>query len=77
VALAGFAVPFYPKEDVEAVADEIAEAAREALVDWRNKIGRGLAANKLESVEIEFFCMPLPSAQDFRDAFLEAMGLKR
>jgi hypothetical protein len=77
LALVGFAVPFYPKKDAEAVADEIAAAAREALVDWRDKIGKGLTANKLESLEIEFFCMPLPSAQEFRDAFLEAMGLKK
>ena len=73
----GFAVPFYPKEDAEAVADEIAQAAREALVDWQAKIGTGLTANRLESLEIGFFCMPLPSAQDFRNAFLEAMGAKK
>ena len=77
LALVGFAVPFYPKKDAEAVADEIAQAAREALVGWREKISKGLVANKLESLEIEFFCMPLPSAQDFRDAFLEAMGAKK
>lgn len=76
VALVGFAVPFYPEKDIEAVADEIAEAARKALNDWQEKISTGLTANKLENLEIEFFCMPLPSAQGFRDAFLEAMGLK-
>lgn len=77
LALVGFGVPFYPKNDAQAVADEIAKAAREALVDWREKIGKSLTVNKLESLEIEFFCIPLPSAQDFRDAFLEAMGLKK
>ncbi|WP_114859744.1 HamA C-terminal domain-containing protein [Azospirillum brasilense] len=77
LALVGFGAPFYPKNDAQAVADEIAKAAREALVDWREKIGKSLTANKLESLEIEFFCIPLPSAQDFRDAFLEAMGLKK
>ncbi len=77
LALVGFAVPFYPKKDAEAVADEISEAARKALVDWRKQIGKGLAANKLNNLEIEFFCMPLPSAKDFRNAFLKAMGLKK
>lgn len=77
LALVGFKVPFYPKSGAEAVADEIANAARRALVDWRQKIGKNLTANKLESLEIEFFCVPLPSAQGFRDAFLKAMGLKK
>lgn len=77
LALVGFGAPFYPKHDALAIADEIAKAARESLVDWREKIGKSLTANKLESLEIEFFCIPLPSAQDFRDAFLEAMGLKK
>lgn len=77
VALVGFAAPFYPKDEAAAVADEIAQAARSALVDWRNKIGASLAVNKLSRLEIEFFCIPLPSAQGFRDAFLEAMGLKK
>jgi hypothetical protein len=77
LALVGFAVPFYPKDDAEAVADEIAQAARVALVDWQAKIGTGLTANKLQNLEIEFFCMPLPSAQGFRDAFLEVMGAKK
>ena len=77
LALVGFAAPFYPKKDAQAIADEIAKAAREALVDWRKKIGNNLTEHKLERLEIEFFCIPLPSAQEFRDAFLEAMGLKK
>ncbi|SFI05908.1 HamA C-terminal domain-containing protein [Methylobacterium brachiatum] len=76
LALVGFKAPFYPESNAQAVAEEIAGAAREALVDWREKIGKGLTANRLEDLEIEFFCVPLPSAQGFRDAFLEAMGLK-
>lgn len=77
LALVGFAAPFYPKDGAEAIADEISKAAREALVDWREKIGKNLTANKLSKLEIEFFCIPLPSAQVFRDAFLEALGLKK
>lgn len=77
LALVGFAVPFYPGNGVLAIADEVARAAREELTDWKDKIGKNLTANKLESLEIEFFCIPLPSAQQFRDAFLEAMGLSK
>lgn len=75
VALVGFDAPFYPADQVKAVADEIAEAARAGLESWRAAIGNRLKAEKLEQVEIELFCLPLPSADGFRDAFLAAMGL--
>lgn len=75
-ALVGFGVPFYPGEDATAVADDIAKAAKAALTGWVNAVGKGIIKNKLDSLEIEFFCVPLPSAQGFRDIFLEVMGLK-
>ena len=77
VALVGFGVPFYPSEGASAMADEIAEAAKTALVQWVSKVGEGVVKNKLETLEIEFFCVPLPSSQGFRDIFLEVMGLAK
>ena len=76
VALVGFGVPFYPGEGATVLADEITDAAKAALSDWVVRINKGIAKNKLESLEIEFLCVPLPSAQDFRDVFLKVMGLK-
>lgn len=76
VALVGFGVPFYPGDGATALANDIAEAAKAALVNWADNVGNGVAKNKLENLEIEFFCVPLPSAQGFRDVFLEVMGLK-
>jgi hypothetical protein len=76
VALVGFGVSFYPGEGATAVAEEIVSAVKEALAGWVKAIGTGIVANKLESLEIEFLCVPLPSAQDFRNVFLEVMGLK-
>jgi hypothetical protein len=76
VALVGFDAPFYPGDEVKAVADEIAEASRAALSGWTNSIGNRLKAEKLEQVEIELFCIPLPSADGFRAAFLKAMGIE-
>ncbi len=76
VALVGFGVPFYPGDGATALADEITGAAKAALVDWVDRVGEGVVKNKLERLEIEFFCVPLPSAQGFRDVFLEVMGLK-
>jgi Cap4 SAVED domain len=74
IALIGFDASFYPNEPAKAIADEIAKAARAGLESWRVTIGKHLKAEKLEQVEIELFCLPLPSADDFRAAFLKAMG---
>ena len=76
VALVGFGVKFYPGGGAVGVANEIAAATKAALVDWVETVGKGITKNKLESLEIEFFCIPLPSAKDFRKVFLEVMGLK-
>ena len=75
VALVGFDAQFYPSDGVKAVADEIATAARAELENCRKRIGQRLKAEKLEQFEIQLFCLPLPSADSFRSAFLTAMGL--
>jgi hypothetical protein len=75
VALVGFDANFYPGDDVKAVAAEIAIAARTELEDWRGRIGERLKSEKLNQFQIELFCLPLPSAEGFRAAFLKAMGL--
>lgn len=75
VALVGFDATFYPGDDMHAIADDIAAAARGELKNWQVKIGARLDAEKLSRFEIELFCLPLPSAEGFRAAFLKAMGL--
>ncbi len=74
-ALVGFDAPFYPKDDAKAVAEEIAKASRTALTGWCKSIGERLKLEKLDQMEIEMFCVPLPSAEGFRAAFLKAMGI--
>ncbi|OGO84278.1 MAG: hypothetical protein A2203_02440 [Chromatiales bacterium RIFOXYA1_FULL_46_5] len=76
VALIGFDAEFYPKENAKSVADEVITASRIALKDWSNYIGERLKSEKLEQLEIEFLCIPMPSADGFREAFLKAMGKK-
>jgi hypothetical protein len=75
VALIGFDADFYPSDQVKAIADEITNAARAAINAWRGAIGRLLKTEKLEQVEIQLFCLPLPSADGFRESFLKAMGM--
>ncbi|MFQ6350085.1 HamA C-terminal domain-containing protein [Pseudomonas sp. R11F] len=76
VALVGFDAPFYPKGDAKGVAEEIVKASRAELTSWSKSIGNRLKLEKLEQMEIEVFCLPLPSAEGFRAAFLKAMGIK-
>jgi len=73
--LVGFDAEFYPGGGAKAIVNQLAEAARLALETWRKTIGERLQAEKLDQFEIEFFCLPLPSADDFRRAFLKAMGV--
>ncbi|MBX3445659.1 MAG: DUF1837 domain-containing protein [Parvibaculaceae bacterium] len=77
VALVGFDASFYPDKDVKAVADELAEAARSEISAWKTKIEEHLKIEKLHQFEIEMFCLPLPSASEFRGAFLRAMGIEK
>jgi len=76
VALVGFDADFYPGEGVHGVSADIAAAARSELNNWKQRVSDRLVEEKLHQVEIELFCLPLPSAEGFRDAFLRAMGLK-
>lgn len=76
VGLVGFDAPFYPKDDAKAVAEEIVKASRAELTSWSKSIGTRLKAENLSQIEIELLCIPLPSADGFRAAFLKAMGVK-
>lgn len=76
VALVGFDAQFYPKDDAKAVAEEIVKASRTELTGWSKSIGARLKAEKLDQMEIELLCIPLPSAEGFRAAFFKAMGIK-
>lgn len=75
VALVGFDAPFYPGDNAKGIAEDIIEASRAALVGWADRIGERLIVEKLDQVEIELLCVPLPSADGFRAAFLKAMGI--
>lgn len=74
VALVGFDADFYPSSEARGVLGDMASAAKAGLEDWKTAVGRRLATEKLERFEIHFLCVPLPSVEKFREAFLEAMG---
>ncbi|WP_249146604.1 DUF1837 domain-containing protein [Bradyrhizobium sp. AUGA SZCCT0042] len=73
VALVGFDAAFYPNEDTNVLADDVASAAKAVLNEWAAKIEKRILEEKLEKFEIEFLCVPLPSAPAFREAFLKTL----
>ena len=74
IALIAFDAEFYPK-DAKAVADEILLAAKEEMKKWIGNVKNRVSAEKLESFDIQFLCVPLPSAEGFRQTFLNALGI--
>jgi hypothetical protein len=48
----------------------------EAIRRWHAGIAQRVINRKVESIEIEFFCLPLPSAEDFRSEMRAALGIR-
>ena len=76
VALVGFDGSMYPKAGAKAVAAEMADKSKKELVAWLGSIENRAKIEKIDQIDVEVFCIPLPSAEDFRAAFLKAMGVK-
>ena len=66
-SLIGFALDDYPDPGVDR---EAIPAELQADVDsWYESIARRVQSEGVEMIELEVFCLPIPSAQGFRDAF--------
>jgi hypothetical protein len=63
----------HPFEDDEATM--LAEV-EERVEAWAKSVGTRVASREIEDFEIEFFCMPLPSADKLRKAFNQLLGHK-
>ncbi|HEY2479859.1 MAG TPA: DUF1837 domain-containing protein [Solirubrobacterales bacterium] len=71
--LIGFDLDDYPVPRTPE-ADEIAEDVAEALARWHQRISGRIAGHSLEAIEIEVFCVPMPSVAEFRVALLERLS---
>lgn len=77
IALVGFDSACYPTGSAKGVAEEIGTSARNELAGLCPNIAQHARANKIDSFHIELFCLPLPSAEEFRAAFLKVMGIEQ
>jgi hypothetical protein len=74
IALVGFDAAFYSGVSPDKIAQHIITSAKAELDSWTLTIGERLLAEKMENLELHFFCLPLPSVDEFRAEFLDAMG---
>ncbi|WAP67696.1 HamA C-terminal domain-containing protein [Jiella pelagia] len=75
IALIAFDASFYPPNSVKAVADQVLKAAKNEIEKWTKSVAKRLCAEKLQSFDVQFFCVPIPSAEGFRDTFFEKLGI--
>lgn len=78
VCYCGLALIGFDLADYNALTNEVAKkevASISARVqDWTAKIKASLEKHELVGITIDVFCIPFPSVQAFRDAFLKRLG---
>jgi hypothetical protein len=75
IALIAFDADFYAEDKSKAMADEILSAAKNEMQQWMKNVKNRLSVEKLESFDIQFFCVPMPSVDGFRGSFLKVLGI--
>lgn len=77
IALIAFDADFYPKDDAKSVAKDVLQAANNEMKKWVKNLKNRLSIEKLDKFDIQFFCVPVPSADGFRASFLKALGIEK
>ena len=75
IAFIGFDANIYEIKNPEEIAMNVAEKAKQEVHDLLYYFRTGTIAQKLDSFEIQFLCVPFPSVEEFRKAFLTSLGL--
>ena len=70
--LIGFDLADYPGAEQGA---QLAEDVARRIAGWQRSIAGQVTARELERFELEVFCVPLPSVEDFRIRLIAEMGL--
>lgn len=72
--LVGFDIANYPEPHDESGA-KIVDAVAKKIARWHERIADRIADHELEAIEMEVFCIPMPSVDKFRSALKERLGL--
>jgi hypothetical protein len=71
--LVGFMLEDYPDPaDLETVRGDLATQ----IAKWTERIQARIGLHRLERFELEVFCVPLPSVEEFRDKLRERLALR-
>lgn len=54
---------------------ELVDTVGARIESWSSSIGTRVTNRKIDTVEIEFFCLPLPSVKKLRDEFKTLIGM--
>jgi Cap4 SAVED domain len=75
IALTAFDSTSYECDDATIATDQIERALRNNLASWTASVERRINHERLESFDIHFICVPIPSAEVFRNHFLQLLGV--
>jgi len=73
-ALVGFTSEAYPA-DAKAVNEEVVDAVKLNLGNWRQHIGKRIGEESLSDFEMHVVCVPFPCVDAFRRLLLARLGL--
>ena len=76
VALVGFDSASYTPGTGPLTEAALTQALEAATQSWHGSVAYHVDKHKLSEIGIELFCVPFPSVEEFRKAFLEELGIK-
>lgn len=76
LCLVGFDSDAYPTEPNSMETEQLRQSIQETFKYCRGRIQDRVTTEKISSFEIEIFCLPFPSVDEFRSAFRTELGLK-
>jgi len=76
IALVGFDSDSYTPATTPLVEGTLLNILQTSVASWHNSCGFHINKHKVAEIGIELFCVPFPSVEAFRDAFLTEIGAK-
>lgn len=76
VALVGFDAASYSPGSSPLTEADITTALAKSVGSWHGSATHYIGKNNLTDITIELFCVPFPSVDAFREAFLKELGIK-
>lgn len=76
IALVGFDTDSYSSGGSPVTEPEVVASLNSSIDSWHQSTAHYVEKHKMAEIELEIFCVPFPSVEDFRHAFLSELGIK-